>query len=91
LHAVLLGVDEGEDVVFGTFQDTFKDGQIRYNTAGIEVLGAVEDYLVTFRSDFQITVARVDGSSDELSRSVRCILCISLGIVRTRFCSMRTR
>jgi hypothetical protein len=71
LHAVLLGVDEGEDVVFGTFQDAFEDCEIRYNTARIEVLGAVEDYLVTFGSDLQVTVAWVDSSSDKLLNLVR--------------------
>jgi hypothetical protein len=28
LHAVLSGVDEGEDVVVGALEDTFKDGQV---------------------------------------------------------------
>jgi hypothetical protein len=46
LHAVLSGVDEGEDVVVGAFEDAFEDCQVGHDAAGVEVLGAVEDDLV---------------------------------------------
>jgi hypothetical protein len=48
LHAILLCVDKCEDVIFGTFENTFQDRQIRNNTARVEVLGAVEDDLIAF-------------------------------------------
>lgn len=67
LHAVLSRVDEGEDMVFGAFQDAFEDGQVGDDAAGVEVLEAIEDDLVAVGGDFEIAVARVDGASDELS------------------------
>ena len=66
LHAVLLGVDECEDVILGAIQYTFEDCQIRYNTTCVEVFGAVEDDLVTLRGNLEITVARVNSSTDKL-------------------------
>ena len=46
LHALLPGVDEGEDVVVGAFEHTFEDCQIGYDTTCVEILGAVEDDVV---------------------------------------------
>ena len=66
LHAVLLGVHEGEDVILGAIQYAFKHGQVRHNTTCVEVLGAIEDDLVTLRGNLEIAVARIDGSADKL-------------------------
>jgi hypothetical protein len=66
LHAVLFSIHKRKDVILGAFQYAFEDCEIRYNTTCVEVLGAIEDDLVTFRGNFEIAVARVDGSTNEL-------------------------
>lgn len=66
LHAVLFGVDEGEDMIFRAIQHTLQDSQVGHHTARVEVLRTIEDDFVAFGSDFEITVARVHGASNEL-------------------------
>lgn len=66
LHAFLVGIDECENMIIGAFQHALQDGQVRHHTARVEVLEAIEDQLISFRSDLQIAVARVDGATDEL-------------------------
>ena len=91
LHAVLPGVDEGEDVVVGAFENTLQDCQIRYDTAGVEVLGTIEDDVVAVGCDFEIAVAWVDGSSNELEWKWSDKITYGLGTMElTKFCSMST-
>lgn len=71
LHPILLGVDESENMVFGTFQHALEYCQIRHHASSVEVLRAVEDNLVALRCDLQIVVTRIDGSADELDSPVR--------------------
>lgn len=54
-------------MIFRAVQNTLENGQIRHHAASVEVLGAIEDDLIAFRSDLEIAIARVDGSSDELT------------------------
>ena len=35
--------DEGEDVVFGAFEDAFEDGEVGDDAAGVEIFVAVEE------------------------------------------------
>lgn len=92
LNTVLLGVDECEDVILGAIQYAFEDGQIRYSTACVEVFGAIEDNFVTFRSDLEIAVARIDGATDKLfeNRSASNHWIDLVQVALTRFCSMST-
>jgi len=53
-------------VVLSAFENAFQDCQIRYDTACVEVFGAVENDMVTFRGNFEITVARIDRSTNKL-------------------------
>ena len=71
LHAILLGVDESEDVIFRSLQHALEHREIRHNAASIEVFGTIEDDLVALGSDLQIAVTWIDGSSDELDPPVR--------------------
>ena len=55
-------------MVICAFQNAFQDREVRHNTTGVEVLGAIEDNFVAFRSNLEIAVARIDGSANELSK-----------------------
>lgn len=53
-------------MVICAFQNAFQDREVRHNTTGVEVLGAIEDDFVAFGSNLEIAVAWVDSASDEL-------------------------
>lgn len=65
LDTGLLGANHSEDVVGGALQHALQHGQVGNNAAGVEVLEAIEDDVITLRRDLQVVVARIDGTTEE--------------------------
>lgn len=52
----------GENVILGSFKNSFQNSQIGDNTAGVEMLVAVEDQMVSMISDLEVIITGIDSS-----------------------------
>ena len=58
-NARLVSGYESKNMVFCSGKDTFKDGKVGNHTAGVEVLEAIENEVVSFISNTKIAISGI--------------------------------
>lgn len=64
--ARLLGGHKSKYMIPRPVEYALQDGQVGHHAAGIEVLGSVENQMIPFDRDLQVSISWVDRSSNEI-------------------------